>query len=98
MRGQFINWGCAGPALIYLGIAIGIIAGAITLERRTHHMRTVPAAKLSAMSGDTRARELARCQSLGRKAQNDQACIAAWAQNRKRFFGVAPAPGKATKP
>lgn len=97
MRGQFINWGCAGPALISLGIAIAIVAGAITLENRAHHVRTVPPAKRSAMSGDARARELARCQSLGRKAQDDPACIAAWAQNRKRFFGVAPAPGKASK-
>lgn len=97
MRGQFINWGCAGPALIYVGIAIGIIAGAITLEQRAHHVRTVPAAKSSALFDDARARELARYQSLGRKAQDDHACIAAWAQNRKRFFGVAPAPGKATK-
>jgi len=30
--------------------------------------------------------ELARCRQIGREAAEDQACLRAWVENRKRFF------------
>ena len=102
MRGPFkrtrlINWGCVGPALVTLLAAIAIILGAITLLQRAHHAAP-PASTLQHTSDDTLARELARCQSLGRKTEDDSRCLAAWAENRRRFFGLAPSPKKATQP
>ncbi|MEJ1967034.1 MAG: putative entry exclusion protein TrbK-alt [Rhizomicrobium sp.] len=97
MRARFVNWGCVGPATIYLGVAIGLVAGAITLERRAHHTWAPPPEnRLSAMPDDALTRDLIRCNSLGSKAENDQSCIAAWAENRRRFFGDHP--DKAPKP
>jgi conjugative transfer region protein TrbK len=32
---------------------------------------------------------MARCQALGMAAENDAACQAAWAENRRRFFNDA---------
>jgi conjugative transfer region protein TrbK len=85
MGRRFINWGCVGPALIYLAVAIGIAAGAITLLRREHH--TAPVLNVIPLQDDALTRQLALCQSLGRKAENDESCTAAWAENRRRFFG-----------
>jgi conjugative transfer region protein TrbK len=95
---RFINWGCVGPALIYLGVAIGLVAGAITLEWRAHHTSPPAEKRLSAVPDDALTHNLVRCQSLGAKAENDQSCIAAWAENRKRFFGDHPEPDKAFRP
>ena len=86
MRGSFINWGCAGPALIYLSVAMGIVAGAITLAHRAHHIGSTTPTGLSILPDDALTRELVRCQSLGRRAEDDAGCIAAWAENRRRFF------------
>jgi conjugative transfer region protein TrbK len=35
---------------------------------------------------------MARCQALGLAAENDAACQAVWAENRRRFFNESPAP------
>jgi conjugative transfer region protein TrbK len=35
---------------------------------------------------------MARCQALGMAAENDAACQAAWAENRRRFFSDSPSP------
>ena len=95
---RVINWGCVGPALMYFGVAIGLIAGAIALERRGHHTSPPPAKRLSARPDDALARDLIRCQSLGAAAEHDQSCLAAWAENHKRFFGDHPEPDKAHTP
>ncbi len=34
---------------------------------------------------------MAHCQTLGMAAENDAACQAAWAENRRRFFNETPA-------
>ncbi len=44
-----------------------------------------------ASSIDPLAKELERCRQLNEKAESDQACQAAYAENRKRFF-TPPAP------
>jgi conjugative transfer region protein TrbK len=41
---------------------------------------------------DPLAAAMARCQTLGMAAENDAACQAAWAENRRRFFNDSSAP------
>lgn len=94
----FINWGCVGPALLTLAAAIAILVGAIMLLQRAHHRASPPASTLQHTSNVTLARELARCQALGRKAEDNSRCLAAWAENRRRFFGIAPSSKKASHP
>ena len=96
MRGPFrnwrpINWGCAGPVLITLAVAVGIGVGAVSLERHAVHNRLVVQSKIGAQSSDALRRELVCRQELGTRAEDDQACIAAWSENRRRFFGGASA-------
>ena len=89
---RVVNWGCVLPLLAYLAVAGGIVFGAITLER--HRTHTEPAADKKfgvTPSGDLLG-ELARCQTLGRRAEDDSGCITAWAENRRRFFGGNPEP------
>jgi conjugative transfer region protein TrbK len=86
---QFVNWGCVGPALIYLGVALGIVAGAITLERRAHHAMSAPAANTHVSANSGLANEHARCQALDRKAEDDTCWLGAWTEDRRRFLGDA---------
>ncbi len=97
MRGRLINWGCVGPGLAYLAAALGIVVGAISLEQ--HGARPVsPAAnKLNVVAHRDLMDELARCQALGRRAEDDFRCTEAWLENRKRFFGTAPQPASSSK-
>ena len=97
-KARYINWGCVGPALLYSAAAIAILVGAITLVHRAHHGAPPPTSTLQRTSGGTLARELARCQALGRKAEDDSRRLAAWAENRRRFFGIATSPEKASHP
>ena len=46
---------------------------------------------------DPLARELERCRDIGVAAENDPACKAAWAENRRRFFTYAPSSAPALK-
>lgn len=85
MGGRFINWGCVGPLLAYLAVAVGLVAAAIYLER--HSTRPTPMPSPSMVSGRELMRELARCDALGRRAEDDSDCLAAWRENRRRFFG-----------
>jgi conjugative transfer region protein TrbK len=104
MRGPFknwrpINWGCAGPVLVTLAVAAGIGITAVSLERHAVHTRAAVQSKIGARPSDPLLRELARCQELGTRAEDDQACIAAWRENRRRFFGGASAnPQSSGKP
>ena len=97
-RTRLINWGCVGPALVTLLAAIAMIVGAIALLQRAHHAAPSPASTLQQTSDGTLMRELARCQALDRKAEDDSRCLAAWAENRRRFFGIAPSPKKTSHP
>jgi len=92
---RVINWGCAGPLLAYLAVAGGLVAGAIYFDR--HSPRApMPGTKLGAVPSNTLIGELARCQALGPKAENDQGCIEAWAENRRRFLDGAAEPATST--
>ena len=95
MRGRFFNWPAIGRVLAYLAVA-GVIAAAAWYA--AHQPRAAgPAARAPGASGDALSIALARCQAMGETAENDPACLAAWAENRRRFFTYrAPAPVVAT--
>jgi conjugative transfer region protein TrbK len=98
MRGRLINWACAGTLIAYLAIGVAIVASEIYLNRHSTHPAVVPSTKFNVVSGNKQLlRDLARCQALGGRAQDDQACIAAWIENRRRFFGGAPKAASSTQ-
>jgi conjugative transfer region protein TrbK len=97
MRGRFtklraINWGCVLPVLGYLVVAGGIVAGAIYLDRHSTQRPPPANIKFGVGSSEELSRELARCQALGSRAQDNQSCTDAWALNRQRFFGDLNTP------
>ncbi|MGA7675938.1 MAG: putative entry exclusion protein TrbK-alt [Rhizomicrobium sp.] len=94
MRARFINWRLVnwryvGPLLGELAVAAGVIMGAIYLER--HNTKATPSSKTieRTQTGNELVRELAHCQNLGQRAEDDHDCLAAWSENRRRFFGSA---------
>jgi conjugative transfer region protein TrbK len=69
--------------------ALGLVVVAVmlvlaTMHFREQHARLSPPAPRA--SSDLLANEMAKCQALGMAAENDDACKAAWAENRRRFF------------
>jgi conjugative transfer region protein TrbK len=90
MRGHFFNYQAIARALLYVAIPAVISLTAIWLIRLLPHQPRVAHTGLVALTSDALLRELARCQSIGTAAQLDRACIAAWTENRHRFFENAP--------
>jgi conjugative transfer region protein TrbK len=70
-------------------VATAIVATTAHFDR--HKVEPEPTTARLKPSVDPLAAELARCQSIGIAAQNDVACAAAWAENRRRFFTDRPA-------
>jgi conjugative transfer region protein TrbK len=71
-------------------VAAAIIGAAVQFHRDG---AAPPVTQLTAPSRvDPLAAVMARCQTLGMAAENDAACQAAWAENRRRFFNDSPAP------
>ena len=94
MRAPFINWRLVnwryvGPLLGELAVATGVIIGAIYLEWHGTHAASSSKSSLRAQISNELVRELAHCQSLGQRAADDHNCLAAWNENRRRFFGGA---------
>jgi conjugative transfer region protein TrbK len=94
-----------GFATIGAAIAIAIAMAAAVHAWHSDpvaHDRAAAAASVVAVSPDPLARELAHCREIGSAAQNDAACKAAWAENRRRFFAplwnrpAIPKAGSAT--
>ncbi|GBQ23316.1 hypothetical protein AA12717_1455 [Gluconacetobacter sacchari DSM 12717] len=76
-----------------MGRAIGIIlliallmASALHARREAERDQASHAAVVMQSDHDALASDLARCQALGMKADGDPACVAIWAESRKRFF------------
>jgi conjugative transfer region protein TrbK len=90
MRGQFFNVPAVGRAAGCVLVAAAIIAAAVQFRRQV----APPQLPTSAVASrpDPLAAALARCQTLGMAAENDVACQATWAENRRRFFNDSPAP------
>jgi conjugative transfer region protein TrbK len=90
MRGRLLNLPAIGRAAGCLLVAAAIIAAAVQF----HHQgaaRPLPTSS-AASRPDPLAAVMARCQALGMAAENDAACQAAWAENRRRFFNDSPGP------
>ena len=49
-------------------------------------------APVVAPSADPLVAEMRHCQALGEAGGHDPACLAAWAENRRRFLGVDARP------
>jgi conjugative transfer region protein TrbK len=91
MRGQFLNLPAVARAAGCVLVATAIIAAAVQFHR-DDAPRPLPTSS-AASRPDPLAAAMARCQALGMAAENDAACQAAWAKNRRRFFNDSAAPG-----
>lgn len=84
---RVINWYFVGPVLGYVATAVVIVAAVVHFVHHSGRVTVSPANAVHLTSNDGLTRELAHCQAIGARAANDTACIAAWAENRRRFFG-----------
>jgi conjugative transfer region protein TrbK len=89
MSGRLLDIPAFGRAAGFALVATAIVATTAHFDR--HKAEPEPDTARPKPSGDPLAAELARCQSIGIAAQNDFACAAAWAENRRRFFTDRPA-------
>ena len=96
MRGHLLDIPAIGRAVGFSLVAVAIIATTAHFDRREAKPQLITTPSRS--SADPFAVELARCQSIGIAAQNDGACAAAWAENRRRFFTYRPADSAAQTP
>jgi conjugative transfer region protein TrbK len=81
------------PNIIIRTIAITLLAGSVlacAIEVGRFGAADNPKTSTSG-SVDPSSAELLRCTKLGAQALNDAACQAAWAKNRKHFFGTGRA-------
>jgi conjugative transfer region protein TrbK len=96
MRGQPSPIQAIARAAGYVAVAVAIAAAAFHFRHygavTSTPLRTPPS------NSDPLAPELARCQSIGMAAKDDQACTAVWAENRRRFFTYRPADSAASTP
>jgi conjugative transfer region protein TrbK len=89
MRGRLLNIPAIGRAAGCVLVAAAIIAAAVQFHRHGAP-RSLPTSS-AASHPDPLAAAMARCQALGMAAENDAACQATWAENRRRFFNDSPA-------
>jgi conjugative transfer region protein TrbK len=89
MSGRPLDIPAFGRAAGFALVATAIVATTAHFDRRKAEPE--PTTARLKPSADPLAAELARCQSIGIAAQNDVACAAAWAENRRRFFIDRPA-------
>jgi len=90
MRGRLLNLPAVARALGSTLIAIAMVVAALHFRAPTS--RIVPRHENSSPAADPLAEELKRCQLIASKAQDNAACEAVWAENRRRFFTDVPAP------
>jgi conjugative transfer region protein TrbK len=88
MPGRLLDIPAFSRAAGFALVATAIVATTAHFDR--HKVAPEPTAARPKPSVDPLAAELARCQSIGIAAQNDVACAAAWAENRRRFFTDRP--------
>ena len=75
-----------------------VVAAAMAFHFRHDGTSASAPVRLPAAVSDPLAPELARCQAIGMAAKDDEACEAAWAENRRRFFTYRPAGNAARTP
>jgi conjugative transfer region protein TrbK len=95
MRVRSLEIPAFGRALGLIAIAVALVLAAVRVHRGESFTPSAPPAP--SLSSDPLARELTRCRAIGLVAADDVVCKAAWAENRRRFFG-SPAPDTAPTP
>ena len=95
MRGRPLNIATIGRAVGFVAVAAAIVAIALHFHRNDEAGACARRARRPIRAIRSR-RELARCQAIGMAAQDDAACEAAWAENRRRFFTYRPAASAAS--
>jgi len=79
--------------LVLAGLGAALIAVAVVMANSDEDGLRVGSTMLEpAAVMDPLAAEFARCNRLGTAAADDPACRAAWAENRRRFFGGRAGP------
>ena len=89
MRVHSLKTRAFGRGLGLIAIALLVIMAALRIHRGESFTPSLPPSP--SLSADPLGRELARCRAIGLAAADDADCKAAWAENRRRFFG-SPAP------
>jgi conjugative transfer region protein TrbK len=77
-------------AMVLLGIVLAALAA--WMAAKDDRAVELPATPVATPSADPLVAEMRRCQALGEAGGRDPACLAAWAENRRRFLGVDPRP------
>ena len=77
-------------AMILLGIVLAALA--TWMARKDDRLVDATPAPIVAPSADPLVAEMRRCQALGEAGGHDPDCLAAWAENRRRFLGVDARP------
>jgi len=83
-------------AIVFVALAITVALLGLGTKDSAPTDAVLAAPVLSA-DPDPMARELQHCQMLGEDGARDTACLAAWAENRRRFLtpgSAAPAPSE----
>ena len=88
MRARLLNMPAIGRAAGFAAVAAAIITTAVHIRHQTKAPAVAGGA--APVHGDPLTQALARCQVIGSAAQDDPACLAAWAENRRRFFSYRP--------
>jgi conjugative transfer region protein TrbK len=80
-----------GKALMLIGAALvlGLILIGVTGEITREHQEAHAQARNPQTSPSPDHAELQRCQTLGEAAAKDAACLALWAETRRRFLTPA---------
>jgi conjugative transfer region protein TrbK len=86
---RLVNWPRVGLLLVYLTIASGLIVAAMVFAHHNSNQRPISPPNARLATNDALTQELIRCQSLGELAAKDRACLSAWAESRRRFFGTS---------
>jgi conjugative transfer region protein TrbK len=94
MRVRLLETRAFGRGLGLIAIALLIIMAALRVHRGEGFTPSAPPAP--SLSSDPLARELARCRAISLAAADDADCKAAWAENRRPFFGSPALDGAAT--
>ena len=77
-------WRVAG--MVLLGIVLTALAA--WMAGKDDRSVDLPAAPVVTSTTDPLVAEMRHCQALGESGGRDPACLAAWAENRRRFLGV----------
>jgi conjugative transfer region protein TrbK len=73
-------------------IAVVLIVTAIQMREPRKAPEPVESTTIVAAPADPLADEMVHCQSIGQAGASDPGCLAAWAENRRRFLSPGARP------